>query len=296
MKQALSAHSYLLQDQSPFSVLTSLVSSTQHTSFVEETTKKMDSYIAKHEPPPYLADSFRPAKTTLGASRKGKPADIRDAFIPASPPSHHQAMPFPQHALYLPASVTSDPPISTSSQVKVEEVKVPCEVAMKTTKLDHKAVTRVGPTATSKTSSKASSRPSKRAANRPARKAVKNTTSMASSKAVVGATNRPAAKNTVNIQQHNREEDTETEDDEMEQPQEREDRPGLVRIRALNKAPGLCYTDEKGKKRWPCNLCSRHWSRKDETRAHLRRVHYAEHYPEGFDKARGLKQAQLDCP
>ncbi|WQF84326.1 Putative Zinc finger C2H2-type [Colletotrichum destructivum] len=210
-------------------------------------------------------------------------------------------MPFPRHALCIPVPVTSDSSVSTSSQVKAEELKVAHKVAKKVTTPVYKAVTEVAPVATNKTSSKTVSGSYKRPSNRPARKAAKNTASMASSKATIGAATRAAAKvavkaskNTINVRQDDGEKDTESEDDEMEQ--EREDRPGLVRIRALNKAPGLCYTDEKGKKRWPCNLCSRHWSRKDETRAHLRRVHYVEKYPEGFDKARGLKQAQLDCP
>ncbi|TQN70687.1 hypothetical protein CSHISOI_04754 [Colletotrichum shisoi] len=210
-------------------------------------------------------------------------------------------MPFPRHALYIPVPVTSESSVSTSSQVKAEEIQVAHKVVKKVPKPVHKAATRVAPMATNEQSSKSVSGSYTRLSNRPARKAAKNTASMASSKATIGAANRAAAKvavraskSTINVRQDDREEDTESEDDEMEP--EREDRPGLVRIRALNKAPGMCYTDEKGKKRWPCNLCSRHWSRKDETRAHLRRVHYAEKYPEGFDKARGLKQAQLDCP
>ncbi|GKT89117.1 hypothetical protein Ct61P_06967 [Colletotrichum tofieldiae] len=42
--------------------------------------------------------------------------------------------------------------------------------------------------------------------------------------------------------------------------------------------------------------CGRNWSRKDETRTHLRKEHYPVQYPNGFVYKKGLEQARMDCP
>ncbi|KAK1969685.1 hypothetical protein LY78DRAFT_678277 [Colletotrichum sublineola] len=71
--------------------------------------------------------------------------------------------------------------------------------------------------------------------------------------------------------------------------------PGLARVRALNLSPALSFTRD-GRTRWPCNQCQGNWSRRDETHRHLRRVHYASLYPQGFPLRKGLEQARIDSP
>ncbi|EFQ35525.1 hypothetical protein CGRA01v4_10834 [Colletotrichum graminicola] len=73
--------------------------------------------------------------------------------------------------------------------------------------------------------------------------------------------------------------------------------PGLARVRALNLPPGLAFVRvNDGKTRWPCNQCHRDWSRRDETRRHLRNVHYPRLYNRDIPIQKGLEQARLDCP
>ncbi|KAK1595486.1 uncharacterized protein LY79DRAFT_681002 [Colletotrichum navitas] len=89
--------------------------------------------------------------------------------------------------------------------------------------------------------------------------------------------------------------DEESSDDSSDE--EDDATPGLARVRALNLSPGLAFvraTD--GKTRWPCNQCHRDWSRRDETRRHLRNVHYPRLYNRDIPIQKGLEQARLDCP
>ncbi|KAK2052901.1 hypothetical protein LY76DRAFT_669323 [Colletotrichum caudatum] len=71
---------------------------------------------------------------------------------------------------------------------------------------------------------------------------------------------------------------------------------GLARVRALNLPPGLSFTRARdGKTRWPCNQCHRDWSRRDETRRHLRDVHCAQLHNGHVPMQKGLEQARIGC-
>ncbi|KAK1977200.1 hypothetical protein LZ30DRAFT_803570 [Colletotrichum cereale] len=72
--------------------------------------------------------------------------------------------------------------------------------------------------------------------------------------------------------------------------------PGLARVRALTLAPAVVFRNVHNRPRWPCNQCNKHWSRRDETRRHLRKVHYAALYAGDVPLQKGLEQARIDCP
>ncbi|GJC83378.1 hypothetical protein ColLi_06216 [Colletotrichum liriopes] len=95
---------------------------------------------------------------------------------------------------------------------------------------------------------------------------------------------------------NNEADDEEEEEEDEDEDEDEEDTRGLARVRALRLAPGLPFTNDDGKSRWPCNQCGRNWSRKDETRTHLRKEHYPVQYPNGFVYKKGLEQARMDCP
>ncbi|KAK1997028.1 hypothetical protein LX36DRAFT_750016 [Colletotrichum falcatum] len=70
--------------------------------------------------------------------------------------------------------------------------------------------------------------------------------------------------------------------------------PGLARIRALGLPAGrMFYKDARP--RWPCNQCGCDYSRRDETRRHLRLVHYVRFYAV-VPSQKGIEQARIDCP
>ncbi|WYZ42358.1 hypothetical protein EsH8_VI_000057 [Colletotrichum jinshuiense] len=60
--------------------------------------------------------------------------------------------------------------------------------------------------------------------------------------------------------------------------------------------PRSRFFDENGKERIPCNRCHKDYSRKDETRFHLRSVHYPYYYPDDLSYEKALEQAAIDCP